>query len=138
MAGGDRLDSAVRSGLRRSEGRQFGLTLGIAFGVITAIFVWRGHHGVAWVLGSISAIMLLGGIVVPDRLGPVQRAWMGLALAISKVTTPIFMSIVWVLVLTPAGLIMRLVGRNPMRREPIEAGFWVRRERTDSDLERQF
>ena len=132
------MDAAVRSGLSRSEGRKFGLTLGIAFGVITAIVVWRGHESVAWVLGSISAIMLLGAIVVPDRLGPVQRAWMGLALAISKVTTPVFMTIVWVLVLTPAGLVMRLVGRNPMRRELIEAGFWVRRERTDSDLERQF
>ena len=132
------MDTAVRPGLSRSEGRKFGLTLGIAFGVIAAIFWWREHYGVTWVLGSISAIMLLGGIAVPDRLGPVQRAWMGLALAISKVTTPIFMTIVWVLVLTPAGLIMRLVGRNPMRREPIEGGFWVGRERSDSDLERQF
>ena len=132
------MDAAVRSGLTRAEGRKFGLTLGIAFGAIAGLFWWRGHPDVTWILGSISAVMLLGGILVPDRLGPVQNAWMGLALAISKVTTPVFMTIVWVLVLTPAGWIMRLVGRNPMRREPVDEGFWMQRDRKDSDLERQF
>ena len=37
----------------------------------------------------------LAALVVPTHLGPVQRAWMGLAHAISKVTTPIFMGVVF-------------------------------------------
>ena len=44
------------------------------------------------------------GSLVPAQLGPVYRAWMALATAISKVTTPMFMGVIFFLVLTPAGL----------------------------------
>ena len=44
---------------------------------------------------------------------------MALALAISKITTPVFMGIMFFLVITPAGLLARLVGHRPLvpRRE---------------------
>ena len=46
-------------------------------------------------------------------LGPVERAWMGLAGIISKVTTPIFMSVVYFVVLTPVGLLRRCSPEAP-------------------------
>jgi len=52
--------------------------------------------------------------------------WMGLAEAISKVTTPIFLSVLYFIVVTPAGLVMRLFGRKPLRHGG-PAGFWVAR-----------
>lgn len=83
--------------------------------------------------------LVLGGLLVPDRLGPIQRAWMLLALAISRVTTPILMSLVYFLVLTPTGLLMRLLGRNPIRHVG-EESVWRRRENDErrSDLDHQF
>ena len=82
---------------------------------------------------------LLGGLLVPGKLGPVYRAWMGLAHVISKVTTPIFMGVVYFLVITPIAVLRRTFGGNPLRpasgRRP--AG-WTAQQAPRGDLTRQF
>lgn len=130
----------VRAGLTPSEGRRFGLTVGGAFWVFAAISLWRGHEIVPMVLGGLGGALVLGGLIVPGRMGPVYDRWMALAVAISKVTTPIFMGLVYYLVLTPTGLVMRLFGHRPLRAKPVDDGFWVQREDDDtrSNLTRQF
>ena len=125
--------------LTPAEGRKFGLTLAAAFGVLAAITWWRGREYAPIVLGTVAGLFLLGGVLVPSRLGPVQRGWMGMAHAISKVTTPIFMGVVYFLVITPAGLLRRLFGNNAVRSAPGKASGWVDRRTTPrGDLTRQF
>jgi hypothetical protein len=123
----------------RRELRKFGLTVGIAFGALSAIFLWRGHETPAAVLGSIGAILVLGGVIAPGALRPLERVWMGLAHILSKVTTPIFLGIVYFVVFTPVGLIRRTIGRHPLEHDAKDESFW--HDRGDSprgDLERQF
>lgn len=125
--------------LTPAEGRKFGLTLAAAFGVLAAIAWWRGGQRAPIILGAVAGLFLLGGVLVPARLGPVQRAWMGMAHAISKVTTPIFMGVVYFLVITPAGLLRRLFGANALRAAHSKTTGWVdRRENPRGDLTRQF
>jgi hypothetical protein len=127
--------------LTAAQGRKFGLTVGIAFLVLAAIARWRGHPLTFTVLASLGGLLAAGGLLVPSYMGPVERAWMGMAHAISKVTTPIVMGAVYFGVLTPVGLVMRLTGRNPLRHADAGDGFWkVRAEgsRQSGDLRRQF
>ena len=141
MEGNGRLAEAVPARLTTAEGRKFGLTVGIAFLLLGGISRWRGHELAPIVLWSLGGALTLGGVLVPSLLGPVYRAWMKLALLLSKVTTPIFMGAVYFLVITPMGALMRLAGRNPLKHRPTSAGFWVAREpRPDQaeSLRRQF
>jgi hypothetical protein len=125
--------------LTPAEGRKFGFTLAAAFGVLAAIAWWRGGERAPIVLGTVAGLFLLGGALLPSRLGPVQRAWMGMAHAISKVTTPIFMGAVYFLVITPAGLLRRLFGANALRATQGKPSGWVdRRASPRGDLTRQF
>jgi hypothetical protein len=126
--------------LTAAAGRKFAFTVGIAFLVLAGIVRWRGGSTVPLVLGSLGAALLLAGLIVPARLGPVERAWMGLAHMISRVTTPILMGIVYYVTVLPIGLVMRATGRNPLVRAERAGGFWVERpaDRRRSDLERQF
>jgi hypothetical protein len=125
--------------LTPAEGRKFGLTLAAAFGVLALIAWWRGGEHAPIVLGTLAGLFLLGGVLVPARLGPVQRAWMGMAHAISKVTTPIFMGLVYFLVITPSGVVRRLFGANALRAAQRRTSGWVdRREQPRGDLTRQF
>jgi hypothetical protein len=73
----------------------------------------------------LGGILLVAGVLVPGRLGGVYRAWMGLALAISKVTAPIMVGLVYFAILTPTGVLMRLAGRNPLKQKERDGGFWV-------------
>ena len=122
------------------DGRRFGTQVGIAFLLLGAILVWRDRFMPAAVVGSLGALLLLGGFLRPVALGPVYRRWMAVALLISKVTTPVFMGVVYFLVLTPTGLLVRVFGRNPIVHESREdSGYWIRREPGQrGDMRRQF
>ena len=96
--------------LTAAAGRKFGLTVGIAFLAIGALLVWRAKPLRADVAFALGALLVLAGLTVPTQLGPVERAWMRLAHLISKVTTPIFMGVVYFLVITPLGLLRRAFG----------------------------
>ena len=120
-----------------SDGRRFAFPVGTAFLVLAGLLLWRSKPTIATGMAALGGVLWVAGVVLPGRLGPVYRAWMGMALAISKVTTPIFLGIVYFLVFTPAGLIMRLLGRNPVRHARTDTGFW-RTPSGGGDLRRQF
>lgn len=129
----------ARAGLTPREGRKFGLTVGSAFVVLAAIGFWRGHVIVPGLLVTLGLLLAAAGAAIPGHLGPVHDVWMRGAHAISKVTTPLFLSIIYLLVLTPAGLLMRGLGRNPLRHAESKSGYWVMRDPgQDSNLDRQF
>lgn len=129
----------VPVGLTAAEGRKFAFTVGLAFLALGGIVWWRGALIVAQVLGGLGGVLLALGLFVPRHLGPVQSAWMGLAHLISKVTTPIFMGVVYFLVITPTSLLMTVFGKRPLRARTGDS-YWHTRpaESRRSDLSRQF
>jgi hypothetical protein len=122
-------------------GRQFGVQVGLALLVLAALARWRGHPTSSTVLAALGALLLVAGVAAPGRLGPVYRGWMGLALAMSKVTTPLFLGIVYFVVLTPLGLVLRAVGHRPLARPRGAASRWVARSAdtaTPARMEHQY
>jgi hypothetical protein len=126
-----------------AKGRRFALTLAGAFALLSIIAYLR-HRSVTFdVLGILAVSMGLAALLVPSRLEPVERGWMGLAHALSKVTTPIFMGIVYFVVLTPIALVRRLAGGNPMTHKIQNDTYWIPRTRSEPEasrkrMERQF
>jgi Saxitoxin biosynthesis operon protein SxtJ len=109
------LETGIPARLSPAEGRKFGLTVGGAFLVLAGIIWWRGKHpGLVPYFGGLGGLLVIAGLAIPTALGPVNRAWMGLAHLLSKVTTPIFMGVVYFVVLTPISLAVRLLGKNPL------------------------
>jgi hypothetical protein len=121
------LARGISAGLTATEGRKFGLLVGGAFLLLGALLRWRGWDVGAWIPASLGGLLLLAGLTVPTRLGPVYRGWMALALVISKVTTPLFMGLIYFLVLTPSGLIARLFGHRPLSHTQGAANYWQSR-----------
>ena len=127
-------------GTSRRELRKFGLLVGGAFLALAAIAFWRHRSpGVIRGLGGLGAVLMVAGAVLPSILGPVYRGWMRLALLISKVTTPIFMGIIYYIILTPTGLLMRAFGWRGLSPASKETA-WVTRPAAEraSVLDRQF
>ncbi len=133
--------AGIPARLTAAQGRRFGLTVGGAFLVIAAVLWWRDSRTAMTVLGGLGATLALAGLLVPTYLGPVERAWMGLAHAISKVTTPIVMGAMYLLVLAPVGFLRRTFGGNPMVHAPGAHGYWRERpegRRRSASMRRQF
>ncbi len=123
-----------------ADGRRFAIPVGIAFAVLAGVTLWRGHPLPTYVFGVLAGVLLVAGAVIPSRLGPVYSAWMAFAHAISRVTTPIVLTLMYLVAIVPTGLVMRALGRNPLEAEPGAQGYWVPREGSArrSDLNRQF
>jgi hypothetical protein len=133
--------TGIPARLTAAEGRRFALTVGAAFLLLGALLWWRDAGTAAAVVAGIGATLGVAGVVVPGSLTPVYRGWMGLAHLISRVTTPIFLGVVYFGVITPIGLLMRLFGRNPMRRTVAADSYFVTRPAGPArrgDLGRQF
>ena len=126
-----------------TRGRRFAFTVAGAFGAIALLTLWRERETIALVTGTLSALLLVAGVLFPSKLEPVERGWMKMALLISRVTTPIFMGIVYFVVLTPAGVIRRTFGKNPLVHSKAEDSYWAPRDKRDPvaarrRMERQF
>ena len=135
------METGIPARLSPAEGRKFGLLVGGAFLVLGGISWWRGHPVSSKVFLGLGGALVVAGALVPAHLGPVYRAWTGLARVISKVTTPVFMGAVYFLVLTPIGLLRRAFSGNAMVHRPVDGSYWVAREpdqRQRRDMERQF
>lgn len=131
----------ISTRLTAAEGRKFGLTVGLAFLVIASLTWWRGHTIAPAIAGTLGAALVAGGLIVPTRLGPVERGWMALAHAISRVTTPIVMAIMYFVVITPTGILRRTLSRNPLKQVEQGSGFWQSRPagaRRTGSMQRQF
>lgn len=130
---------AIPARLSPTEGRKFAFTVGLAFLTLGTIVWWRGRMGVAIVAWVAGGALLVAGLLMPTHLGPVQRAWMRLAHAIARITTPITMGVMYFVVLTPVGALMRIVGKNPLTAHHAADTTWVARgDHRRSDLDRQF
>ena len=121
--------------------RSFGLLVGGAFAVIGLWpRVWRGEPPRLWAL--VLAVLLAGfGLVLPRALRHPYRGWMALGHALGWVNTRILLGLVFYLVVTPMGIVMRLFGKDPMRRrfDRGASSYRIGREaRPGTHMRRQF
>jgi len=61
----------------------------------------------------------------PLFLRPVFQVWSKIAYFIGQVNTQVILTLLYYLVFTPYGLVMRLFGRDPLQRKLTSAGtYW--------------
>lgn len=120
----------------------FAMIMSAALLVIAALQWRRGAP--QWVLVtllSIVAALLLGAAVAPALLRPVYRGWMRFGEALAWVNTRILLTLIFFLVVTPTGLVMRLFGRSPIARARQTDSYWTDVEPHsygDRHVEKQF
>jgi len=95
----------------RKELRKFGLVLAIVILLLWLLFspalAWQ------WLLGT-EMIVVLAALLFPVILTPVHWLLSRFSQAVSKVLNPLILGVVFYLVVTPMGVIMRLFGYDPM------------------------
>ena len=96
--------------------RSFGLLVGGIWGVIGLLpLVLRREPPRLWALGLMAVLAGLG-LVLPRALRHPYRWWMALGHALGWINSRILLSLVFYLLITPMGFVMRLFGRDPMHR----------------------
>ncbi|MBA3672676.1 MAG: hypothetical protein H0W68_11745 [Gemmatimonadaceae bacterium] len=104
-------------------GRRFGLEIGSLCLAAAAMFLVREQHGATVFVVAAAAFLSLA-ILRPQWLEPVARHWLALGVVLARVTTPVALLLLWALIVVPLGLVRRLVGRSPLRRDARAVTFW--------------
>lgn len=96
--------------------KQFGFTVG---GVFAVIGLWpvlfRSESPRLWAM-ILGALLIVLGAVAPQRLKQVHKGWMKVGHVLGTINTKILLGIIYYLLITPMGLVMRLMGKDPMHR----------------------
>jgi hypothetical protein len=134
----------------REHVREFGTLFAAVFLIVIAYRMWGGAPAAPlfldrWnvLLALLAVASFVLGRIAPSVLLPVWRAWMKFAEILSMVTTPVIVTILWVVVVIPVALllkVMRVRVMNTSFREPVDT-YWESRDPKKSDfklLERQF
>ena len=126
----------------KKELRQFGIIMGgmviLLFGVLLPFIFSGKSFYLVWVIGF--AFIFLS-YLAPSLLGPVYLAWMKFGLIMNKITTPILLGIVFYLIITPVGILMRIMGKEIMQSKTDKNEDTYRcisTRRTKDSLERPF
>lgn len=120
----------------------FGVTVAAALAVLTAVRIWRrGLDEVAVSALIVAGLFALTAILTPTTLAPVYRWWMRLAEILGWINTRIILVIIFFLMVTPLGLLMRLLRRNPLQSAGKDGSHWTEPPRSsygDRHYEKQF
>jgi len=111
--------------------KSFGITFAVVFGLIAAWLYWRKHVPI-WpvVTGGAAVFFLAAGFLTPKLLRPLNLVWLKLGLLLHKIVNPIVMGLLFFVVFTPMGFIMRLAGKDPLKlkRDSAASTYWSPRE----------
>jgi hypothetical protein len=122
--------------------RKFGLTVGGVLSVIAFIlFYFERPTAIYFVV--IGGLLILFGALFPKLLKPLNRIWMRLATILGFIMSRVIITILFYLVLTPIGILAKLVGKKFMilKYDKSAKTYWEKRtiiQKKQIDYERQF
>jgi hypothetical protein len=122
--------------------RGFGLVMAGAFAVVALLPLWGGGAVRPWAL-ALAVLFAVAALIYPPCLQPLNRLWFRFGLVLHRVMTPLIMGIMFYVVITPMGLIMRAFGYDGMgmKRKKGVSSYWITRKSTDftpDSLKNQF
>ena len=97
-----------------TEPRRFGIVAFIFFGCICALGLYTGRAIPTYLFGFLS-IVGLSFILFPSQLRPIYGAWLKTAYLLGRTVTVVVLTLVYYLVITPAGFIKWLLSGTPVQ-----------------------
>ena len=88
----------------------------------------------------IAIIFLILGLVNSKLLTPLNKLWFKFGLFLGSIVSPIVMGIVFFLVITPIGFVMKIMGKDLLnkKKDNDKKSYWINRGKTKSTMKQQF
>jgi hypothetical protein len=116
-------DAALRPG----SDRNFGFVFAAVFGLIGLFPLLGGTSPLLWAL-VVSAAFLGVALVRPVLLAPLNLVWFRFGMLLHKIVSPVVMAFLFFVTITPLALLMRALGKDPLRlRRSEAASYWIAR-----------
>jgi hypothetical protein len=121
-----------------SSNRSFGIVFFVVF-LLIALYplTYEGEIRI-WSL-IISIIFLILGLLNSKILAPLNKIWFKFGILLGKIVSPLIMGVIFFLVVTPIGLIMRLLGKDVLNlKYNKNKSYWIEKNGPKSKMKNQF
>ena len=124
--------------IKISSNRSFGFVFFVVFFVISLWPILSENEIRIWSL-ILSVIFLILGILNSKILTPLNKVWFRFGIFLGNFIAPIVMGIVFFLVVTPTGILMKLFKKNFINlKKNNDKTYWVEKKETTSSMKKQF
>ena len=126
------------SDVKIGSNRSFGIVFFIVFLLISTDPLTNNESIRIWSL-VVSLIFLVLGIINANILSPLNKLWFKFGIFLGKIISPLVMGIIFFLVVTPIGLIMRLIGKDVLNLKYSDyKSYWIEKTGPKSKMKNQF
>ena len=124
--------------IKISSNKSFGIVF-FTFFLIIALWPLINDGNIRiWSL-AVSIIFLILGIANAKILTPLNNLWFKFGLFLGKIVSPIVMGIIFFFVVTPTGIIMRLIGKDLLNLKKNNSNtYWTEKKNENSSMKNQF
>ena len=124
--------------IKIGSNKSFGIVFFIVFLVISVYPLFFDGNLRVWSL-IVSLLFLVLGLINSRVLTPLNRLWFKFGMFLGKFISPIIMGLVFFIVVTPTGLIMRAFKKDLLNLKKKDTkSYWIKRDKFKSDMRNQF
>ena len=124
--------------IKLPSNKNFGIVFSIVF-LIVALWPLLSQNDIRiWSL-IISGIFLVLGLINSKLLLPLNKIWFKFGIFLGNFIAPIVMGIIYFMVVTPTGLIMKMLGKDLLNlKKNNKDTYWIEKDNSNNDLKNQF
>ena len=124
------------SDIKLPSNRKFGFFFTVIFTIISIYFFFYDNYNTAYIFVIISIIFFVITILKADLLLPLNKLWMRFGFILGLIINPVVLGIIYFLVFTPTGLMMRLFKRDELRiKLKKRNSYWKLRSKRDVNVD---
>ena len=124
--------------IKIGSNRSFGVVFFVVFLLIALYPTINNGEIRIWSL-IISIIFLILGLLNSKLLNPLNILWFKFGIVLGKIISPLIMGIIFFLVVTPTGLIMRLLRKDILSLKYNQnKSYWIEKNGPKSKMKNQF
>ena len=123
--------------------RNFGYTVGLVLLLLAAYTVFKNGPGwLAFIAAGVGGLLVVFATLAPGLLATPNRLWMALGHLLFRFVNPVIMVLMYAVCFIPVGLVLRLVGHDPLKRrfDKAATSYWIEKQaaETDQPMKNQF
>ena len=128
----------MQQNIKLPSNRNFGIVFCIVFLIISLWPLLNQNEIRIWSI-IISGIFLILGLFNSKLLLPFNKLWFKFGIILGNIIAPIVMGIIYFLVVTPTGLIMKILGKDLLGlKKNNNNSYWIKKDNSHNSLRNQF
>lgn len=124
--------------IKIGSNKNFGIVFFFVFLIIGLWPILKGNDIRYWSI-FISIVLLILGLLNSRFLSPLNKIWFKFGIFLGSVISPIIMGIIFFVIVTPTGLIMRLLKKDLLKKKfTNQKSYWIEKDNSQNNMKNQF